>query len=366
MVWKARRGLATVPTVAIAIVCALLVLSSGSLTPNLSGRTSQSSGLKTDGWYSNLQSAETHYCLTATGSNKTLTVTSSYHIVETNLTASSGSSCSGKPQHWGLALLDYDTSTLEYVYLVAYNNTTGLVPGVPTTFTYFESYIPIYGDAGADYASPTTFDYNVTSTTHDVTIFVMTCPNCAGGGTGSTQLSQFSNSVCTLGGTSPTVYIWDNVCFEKNYPIKYPHPDFTAYQMYPTTGGYIVGTNLYHIDFGSIFMSSLGSAGPIIIGAAIGAVIGGTFGNLPGAIAGAVIGTIITAAGVWYQGVTYYDEQSTMWVWLNTGFISAAQNVPWWVSFWGAVAIAGYLSLYISEVRVGNTWFLNNQGLSGP
>jgi hypothetical protein len=124
---------------------------------------------------------------------------------------------------------------------------------------------------------------------------------------------------------------------------------------------------LDHIEVGSIFMSTIGTLGPIVIGAIIGGVIGGTFGSPFGGIAGTIIGGFIGAALQFGSNFVFEDESSSMWTWLSASFVSASENVPWYIPFFGGPnADLVYLLVYINELRVGNTWFVNNNGLSGP
>ena len=159
---------------------------------------------------------------------------------------------------------------------------------------------------------------------------------------------------------------WDGIYFVQNYPHLYPHPDVSYYQIYTQYDSYLIGNQLVHYQMGSFFVSTIATIGPIGIGAAIGALIGAMVGGALGAVVGAAIGVTIGAVLAYVEHVIYVDGQGAIWWWANLGFWHSISNIPWYIWFGGATAVAAWLWSQVSFWRVGDYTFINNIGLSNP
>jgi hypothetical protein len=358
-------------TLALTFIVTALVLVSSAQIGLMNRTTSPSSGLRALGWYSSLTTLETKYCLKPTGVNSTLTVSSTENVVMTNLTAITTGICSTAKQHWGLAAMSYVSGVLDDAILSVQNNTT---VGTPKNFTYLVTYDPVVNPSNVFGTSFEVLDYNVTPSKGTAGIFQTTCIDCGGGGGGGggggtgtigggTQGS--GSGSCPTGG-SPLGYTWDSVCFQSGYPLVYPHPNMVYYGLYPIYNYFIPGNQLLHNQIGSVYVGSIGQLGPVIVGAVIGAFLGLTFGGPWGALAGAIIGAVVSAVLVFTVGVTYQDESGAIWFWINNGFATAMNNVPWYVYLSGPAGVALYLNGHLNELRIGNTWYINANHLTGP
>ena len=117
---------------------------------------------------------------------------------------------------------------------------------------------------------------------------------------------------------------------------------------------------------GSFFVSTIATIGPIGIVAAIGALIGAMVGGALGAVVGALIGVTMGAELAYVENVIYVDGQGAFWWWANLGFWHSISNIPWYLWFGGATAVAAWLWSLVSYWRVGGYTFINNIGLSNP
>jgi hypothetical protein len=370
------RKLGLVHWASAAIVLAVvLIFASLPFAANRDGGANDPSHLQAASWFNTLGATETAYCLKPVN-NQTLTLNSTEYIVQTNLSALSTPACSAKDPRYGVAFAEYNASRLSLVWMLADNNTTGSSPGALVTngnFTYTTSYVPVYGSMNGGIGSKTSILWwNVTSSAPysiHVTEYVCGWENSCSGGPGGAGPGNFGTATgsgpCPVGGSAPQIYVWDSVCFEKNYPIRYPHPDVAYYQIYTSLNAIVAGTALKHIQMGSTWVSSFGSFTPVVIGILIGAAIGSVGGGWS-AVAGAIIGAAVTAVSTYAFNVQYQDEANAIWFWINNGFYNALNNVPWYVAIGGPAAVYFYLSLQLSELRIGNTWFINQNGMTGP
>jgi hypothetical protein len=313
---------------------------------------------------SQLSLKETQDCLQQKGVNTTYRASATESLVVTNLTASSTPSCQGQPEHWGLYVLSNLNSQPSNAIFVGINNTTGIVL---RNLTYIFNFEPLFNESNLlDCGTQQAF-WNSTLASY-YTLVGAQGNSCyfegktIGGGGSTTS----GSGGCPTGGTSPMIYVWDSVCFEKGGSTAYPHPDLSYYGIVQSANWFKQGTQLWHIQLGTNTVALLNNIGPIGVGAILGAALGAYFGGPYGAAAGAAIGMILGALGAYFANAQFESETGSWWAWLNTGFLTAMENVPWYVYALGPTTVALWLIQYLTELRVGNTWFVNQAGISGP
>lgn len=359
---------------ALGLVTMILLAATVTTWDSRPGGPHSSGVFTTFGWSNSLASAEAAFCLTPTGSNITIQMSSTVQMSLTNLTAVTSGSCSTAGPHSGIASVIKASSTVKLVQLNVVNNTTVIPPGPPSSgsnYTYVLTEDPIFGYKGFLQASE-----NYTHDGSSFTASITSCFDSCGGGGGAgpsfgsttvTMTTQVLSCPTPGGGTGPTVYWWDSVCFEKGLGVQYPHPDRVVYNVFASFNAGILGASLMHVQLGTTFVGSIGNylvAG--VIGVAIGGVIGIMIGGPWGGLAGAIVGGVISAALAYAGAVTYQDEAGAIWFWLDTSLVTHAVSVPWYVSIFGAGSVMAYLAPYVTQVRVGSAWLINHPTMTGP
>jgi hypothetical protein len=112
--------------------------------------------------------------------------------------------------------------------------------------------------------------------------------------------------------TRSTSYLWDGVHFVKGSGVKYPHPDYNAYNGEVWENFYIAGNELKHHHMSDTRSNTIANLAPVAAGAAIGAYLG----QAPGAVVGAVLGLILGGASC----SVLLDEEGCIWYWDSYGW----------------------------------------------
>lgn len=335
------------------------------------------------GWAGTLAFNETQLCLTMYGPNETLTINSTEQAVLINLTASKSSTCIGRLPHFGYGWIDYSQQVVERVMLVNFNNTTSqrLGPVGPSqNLTYNETLTGVYGFSSHEVSAHIAWNISKGAPFSISFMFANCGILCGGGGGGGSTSTNGINwqpyyGPCPTGNTPPpTIYYWDGVCNEKGpLPyVAYPHAYRYAYQMGSTLNYGITGTKLYHIQLGSLYVGFSAGLSNVMVGILIGALIGVAAGAASGSpvtsLIGGAIGGLIGAVVTYVANVIWDDESQAIWLWVNQAFYNTIYS-PYVLGLYyvfGPGATALYVMSTLSDLRVGNTWFQNNDGISGP
>jgi hypothetical protein len=363
------RTSAVVATLAITVVIALVF---GTISwVNHSGTMPQkSAGLSYLGssWYSNLTTIERNFCLKPYGTNWSIPLNSTTHLLITNLTNGTvglGPSCGSTPKHNGTVVQIVHSHVVRVVVFGSENNTTTLSNLSAGEADYVLTTVEMFGGTGLaiQFGEKISF-HNATSDRFSP----LRCWSDCGGGDTSGSTNQpgtgWGSSGCPIGNVNPTVYIWDNVCFDKNPPVAYPHPDRTFYGLLAAGEWDVAGTSLTHYQLGTNLVNFLNNIGPIGVGAVIGATLGALWGGWVGAAVGTAAGVIIGAILVYVVGTVWVDESGAIWYWVNSGFLVYSVPIILWLG--GSAAAAAYMMFSCSYLRVGNSNYINSHSISGP
>lgn len=175
-----------------------------------------------------------------------------------------------------------------------------------------------------------------------------------GGGTGTTSSS------------SPTIFWWYSTEFEKGYPVVYPHPDYSYYQIYTENDWGRVAGGMWNEQIGSNIAGPLRDGGDTAIGGAIGAIMGAAIGGAIGAAIGAAVGAIIGTVLAIVANFVAFDGSGSVWFWFNSSVWNSLFNIPWYVYLLSYAGIAAWIWDHVSYFRVGNYTFNNSGGYSNP
>jgi hypothetical protein len=325
----------------------------------------------TSGWYQELLNYEYAYCLTPHGANST-TSYASFSLVLTNLTTTSSHGCTANSRNGGLVIQIVSNGGLVQASFAAVNNTTTASNQSAGEYDTTTTLVGLYGDIEF---IQSVYWVNPTNESHEKLELTDCGSSCGGGGTTTTSsggVSTSSLTTCTTGSGSPTIYWWDSVCFDKGYPTRYPHPDRTAYSILATNNWAANGNQLTHAQVGSntvtLYNTITDGIAALLIGGLIGALVGGVAGGGVGAMVGSAAGLLIGALLYYFTSVTFIDESSTIWGWVNKGFITSMETAPvYLIPYIGFYAwFLAYVVPALTYLRVGNQSAVNNISLSGP
>ena len=128
-------------------------------------------------------------------------------------------------------------------------------------------------------------------------------------------------------------YWWDGVKFVKGYGVKYPHPDYTYYQIEPWDDSYINGNKLIHYHISDYNSQKIAGLPPVVVGAVIGGIVGEILGSGIGGVIGAIVGGILA---LWFGADLsniLLDEHGCIWFWFSKSFSWITVPVPPYVAW---------------------------------
>lgn len=341
-------------------------------------------------WYQTVLSEESAYCLSPNLPNETYSLGTHTTLILSNLTPyippGPPGGCSSAPPRQGVVVQIVTSGSEQEVMFNAVNNTTS-----PSNLAFGETDLETTSIGILGSTLWLKLEEQSTQNSSGFTARVASCCGWNSGGTGTGDSGSTGDSTSGSGSTGcpvnsggptvTTVYVWDNVCYQKGYQTAYPHPDRAFYNIIKTQGWQWTGTNLEHIQLSSTlvgpFVGLPGAAIGMLVGAAIGGELATVLGSgssgwitVAGALAGVVIGAIISII----LGTVYFDEQATIWTLLNNAFWSNFGSTPLW--FWalwlarGQIAavqtLVFYYLSYLTYVRVGNTVQLDLSHYGSP
>lgn len=325
------------------------------------------------GWYNSLLGLESDFCLAQTGSNESLGsgFGSGVTVLVTNLTpTTSPGVCHTQ---YGIVTLFANSRNLKQVNLDAWNESATTSNRSAHERDYTVTQLTVIG-------TTVNFQYREQINFNNSTpIWMMPIGDPSGWDTGigltaGINLGDLTSSLtygtCPVGGSAPVTFVWDGACFQKNYPILYPHDDRSFYSIFTTQDYWGTGSALFHTQFGTTSVSTITGAGGSIVTAlvcaAIGAWIGAQAASAWGALVGAIIGAIFGVIAVYVGSTTLVDESGCIWFWLDQSILTSVISAPWYVKPFGPQAISLWVALNLGYFRLGDHTIENQISLGDP